>query len=127
MRDASRQLVETEIFNKIRSELNSTPFYSDLNKTTDLLAGYQSSRFPVYFDFEGNELTGATAAANAVFTVTCVLTQPDTTLWSPSGGTGAGELRWATIRIGFHQDPGQADTATIVANKRTFLVVNKGN
>jgi uncharacterized protein (TIGR02598 family) len=127
LNDATRQLVETEIFSKMNSELNATPFYSDAGRTTDLLASYQSSRFPVYFDYEGNEVPAAEAASRAIFTVRCVLAEPSSSIWSPAGSTGTGELRWATVRIGFHQDPGQADSETVIARKRTFLVVNKGS
>jgi uncharacterized protein (TIGR02598 family) len=107
LQDGSRQIVQSEIYNTLGSELAETDF-SDLN-------GYCSSsssnggRFPAYFDVEGVETSSSNVA---VYTAECVL-------------SGSGETRQATVRIGFHQDPLRADTATIKADKRTFLLANR--
>lgn len=111
VQDTGRQMIGTEIFNKIESELVSTPFYTDSTKTTDVLDGYLKSRYPLYFDTEGNELSGS-QAPGAVFTATCVLTD------LPSGTAEAGELRFVTVNIAVN---------THVEFSRTFLLANKGN
>jgi uncharacterized protein (TIGR02598 family) len=107
LQDATRQMIQSEIFDTVRSELTATSF-SDL----DSYCGNSgtSARFPIYFDAEGVE----TAKANAVFTAQCVL-------------TGTGELRQAMVRIGFHQDPGTTDIPTVKAEKQTFVLSNRGS
>lgn len=104
MHEASRQIVETEIFNSLGAELASTPF--------DELAAHRASRFPVYFDNEGNEST----ADKAIFTVQCTLAPPE---------MGDGELRRVTILIGYHRDP-LSGGASPNTSKRTFLLVDRG-
>lgn len=111
LHDASRQIVETAIFNEIGSELASTPF-ADSNtahSTPQDIDHYASFRCPVYYDVQGLETTSGT---NAVYTVQCVV-------------SGTGEMRQATVRIGFHKDPGTADTPTSRATQRTFFLTNR--
>lgn len=126
LQEAQRQLVETEIYNKIGAELRATTLYQDPSKAVNLLGTYcDSSRFPAYFDVEGNELSPAQATpSRAVFTVRCARGAPTADSWSPAGG---GELLYGTVRIGFHQDPRLADTATVKARQRTFLLSNHGS
>lgn len=110
LHDASRQIVETAIFNEIGSELGSTPF-ADTNSghsTPQDIDHYSASRCPVYYDTQGLETT----SANAIYTVRCVV-------------SGTGEMRQATVRIGFHKDPGTADSANFRATQRTFLLTNR--
>ena len=104
LQEANRQIVETEVFASLGAELSSTPFAT--------LDSYVTKRFPLYYDREGAELT---SSSNAVFTVRCDLKN--------SANPGAGDLRWATVSIGFHRDP--SDT-TVKADRRTFLLVNRG-
>lgn len=104
LQDANRQIVETEIYNTVGAELASTPF--------GRLGEYQTSRFPIYFDNEGIETA---SAGDAVFTVRCSLAAPE---------LGAGELRRATVAIGYRRDPDDAGTKP---SKRTFLLVNRGS
>lgn len=104
LQDANRQIVETEIFNTVGAELASTPF----TKLTD----YGTSRFPIYFDNEGTEVK---TSADSTFTVRCTLAAPE---------LGAGELRRATVAIGYRRDPDQSGTTK--SSKRTFLLVNRG-
>jgi len=110
LHDASRQIVETAIFNEIGSEMASTPF-SDTNSghsTPQDIDHYADFRCPVYYDTQGLETT----SANAIYTVQCVV-------------SGTGEMRQATVRIGFHKDPGQTDAAAYRATQRTFLLTNR--
>lgn len=104
LQEANRQIVETEVFASLGAELSSTPF------TT--LDSYVTKRFPLYYDREGGELKNS---SNAVFTVRCALTT--------STSSGAGDLRWATVSIGYHRDP---NDASVKADRRTFLLVNRG-
>lgn len=103
LQESGRQIVETEIFNNFDAELSSTPFAN--------LDTYVNERFPAYFDHEGNEVP----AAKAVFTVRCNLLAPS---------LGAGELRRASVLIGFNSDPSGAVKQMV--NKRTFLLANRG-
>lgn len=105
--DSNRQIVETEIFNAIGAELAATPF----GKVED----YVSTRFPVFYDAQGLEVP---AASGALFTVGCELAAPE---------LGAGELRRATVLIGYRQDPAQtAPAAPRSSVRRTCLLVNNG-
>ena len=142
MQDAGVQVAQAEIFAKIGAELTSTPMYGDpinhagndlLATFTDSTGGGSAKRFPAYFDQEGNEV--AAGSNNIIFTVKCVL-EPVGSLkykdiWTPiNTGSGVGELRWATVRIGYHKDPGTPVTTTPETEKgvtkRTFLVANRG-
>ncbi len=58
LQDSSRQIVETEIFNMVGAELDST--------ARSQLTNYQATRFPIYLDNEGEEQS---AASNAIFIV----------------------------------------------------------
>jgi uncharacterized protein (TIGR02598 family) len=107
LQDATRQMIQTEIFDTVRSELSATSF-SDLDSYCSNSG--TAARFPIYFDAEGVE----TAKANAIFTAQCVL-------------SGSGELRQATVRIGFHQDPGTSDSSAVKAEKQTFILSNRGS
>jgi uncharacterized protein (TIGR02598 family) len=104
LQDANRQIVQTEIYNTLGAELSSTPF--------DRLANYQSTRFPAYFDNEGNEV----ASGDSIFTVRCQLEPPEL----------GGELRRAMLMIGYRRDPSEAPANTASVSKRTFLLVDRG-
>ncbi len=104
LQEANRQIVETEVFASLGAELSSTPF------TT--LDTYVTKRFPLYYDREGAELK---SSSNAVFTVRCALTNP--------AGSGATDLKCATVSIGYHRDP---NDAAVKPDRRTFLLVNRG-
>jgi len=105
LQESNRQIVETEIYNTLGAELASTPF--------DRLTNYQASRFPVYFDNEGNEV----ASSNSVFTVRCQLAAPE---------LGDGELCRASLLIGFRRDPASTNGTLFKPSERTFLLVNRG-
>lgn len=105
LQDSSRQIVETEIFNMVGAELDST--------ARSQLTNYQGTRFPIYLDSEGEEQS---AASNAVFIVRC---------GSPVADANP-ELSRVTVAIGFHQDPG-ATNSSAKSSKRTFLLVNRGS
>jgi uncharacterized protein (TIGR02598 family) len=110
LHDAGRQIVETAIFNQIGNELACTPF-SDTgagHATPQDIDHYAGYRCPVYYDTQGLETTNT----NAIYTVRCVV-------------SGTGEIRQATVRIGFHKDPGTTDTAGLRATQRTFLLTNR--
>jgi len=102
LQEANRQIVETEIFNSLGAELASTKF--------DDVEAHVTSRFPMYFDNEGLELS---VAEGASFIVRCQALPLE----------GAGELRRTTVSIGFQRDP-----AATGANptRRTFLLVDRG-
>ncbi|MEZ0297399.1 MAG: Verru_Chthon cassette protein B [Candidatus Methylacidiphilales bacterium] len=102
LQEANRQIVETEIFNTVGSELSSTPF--------DQLSTYCSARFPVYFDNEGVETT---SVPNRVFTARYEIAAPE----------GAGELRRITVSVGYQHDPTETGYKP---TKRTFLIANRG-
>lgn len=106
LQEANRQIVETEIYNTLGAELASTPF--------DNLTNYQTTRFPAYFDNEGNETD---ASGDPVFTVRCDLADPE---------LGDGELYRASVLIGYRRDPGQTNASGPKPSKRTFLLVNRG-
>ncbi|MFV0338638.1 MAG: Verru_Chthon cassette protein B [Chthoniobacterales bacterium] len=93
----SRQLVETEIFGTLSAELYSTPF-SEISNHID-------TRFPVYFDGEGSEVSEANLSS---FTVECEV----------SSDPVNSELRRATFLIAGH--------AHTSASAQSILLVNKG-
>lgn len=104
LQESNRQIVETEIFNTVGAELSSTPF--------DQLTNYQTTRFPIYFNNEGTEVSSSN---NAIFYVRCN---------APVAESNA-ELNRVTVLIGYRRDPAQTNT-TAKASKRTFLLVNRG-
>ncbi len=104
LQDTNRQIVETEIFNTVGAEMSSTPFAS--------LDTYSANRFPRFLDNEGLEVA---QAEDAAFTVRCVVTN--------STGPGSGELRRATVSIGYRRDPNAPGAKT---TKRSFLLANRG-
>jgi hypothetical protein len=90
----------------VGAELAATPFAE--------MDAYQSANALMYFDVEGQRVE----AEEAVFFVRCDLSAPEfVTVDSPGG-----ELRRATVRIGFHQDPTNAQRPT----RRTILLGNRG-
>lgn len=103
LQEANRQIVETEVFSTVGAELASTPF--------DKLTNYQATRFPIYLNNEGIEVTNS---ADAIFTVRCA---------EPVAETG-GELNRVAVSIGFRRDPAQTNGAGKIT-KRTFLFVNR--
>ena len=106
LHDASRQIVETEIFNTVGAELAATPFTN--------MDAYQASNALQYFDVEGQKV----ASDKAVFLVRCDLAAAEFVTADNTNG----ELRRATVRIGFHQDPTNAQKPT----RRTILLGNRG-
>lgn len=103
LQGANRQIVETEIFNTVGAELSSTAF----TNLTDYVSG-ANKRFPMYFDNEGIEVA---SGEPWIFVVNCTLANPE---------LGAGELRRATVSIGYKRE------ADPKPSKRTFLLVNRG-
>jgi uncharacterized protein (TIGR02598 family) len=107
VQSANRQIVETEVFNRIWSEVNTTPF-------TDLSSSATPFSSPLYFNVEGEELasTGQVPPVGAIYIVRCSLLNATTsaTLGSTSppidgsNTTGAG-LTLAQVQIGYHVDP----------------------
>lgn len=106
LHDAGRQIVETEIFNTVGAELAATPFTN--------MDGYQSSNALTYFDVEGQRVE----ADQAVFHVRCDLGPAEFVTADSTNG----ELRRATVRIGFRQDPTNAQKPS----RRTILLGNRG-
>lgn len=106
LQEANRQIVETEIYNTLGAELASTAF--------NRLSNYQTSRFPAYFDNEGNEVARADAS---IFTVRCNLAPPE---------LGNGELCRASLFIGYRCDPAETNSSSPKPSKRTFLLVDRG-
>jgi uncharacterized protein (TIGR02598 family) len=104
VQDASRQIVETEVFNAVGAELKSTNF--------DDLDNYVTKNFPRYYDNDGIRTTSDLS----VYTVQCELTTAE--LGTP------GQLRRAIVSVGFHKDP---NTAPNEASKRAFLLVDRGD
>ncbi len=106
LHDAGRQVVETEIFNTVGAELAATPFTN--------MDAYQASNALVYYDVEGQKV----AEDKAVFHVRCDLAAAEfVTAENPFG-----ELRRATVSIGFHRDPTNAQKPV----KQTVLLGNRG-
>lgn len=103
LRDAGRQIVETEIFQTIGAETASTPYSQ--------LGAYQATRFPLYLDNEGLEVSSAT---EAVFVVRC----------DPPVTEAGGETTRLTVKIGQNKDPGQTNATGRTAT-RSFLLVNR--
>ena len=142
MQEAGRQIAETEIFNRLGAELSSTPLYDAPVPSSDVLSSYVSgnvatgwtARFPAYFDIEGNEVKQS-GASNIVFTVQCKVTTPDPGTWAaynsdntvnPPPTFTSYEMRYATLSIGFHQDPNATTPNPNLVRKRVFLLANKG-
>lgn len=110
LQSASRQIVETEIYNAYGAELAATPF----SQLTNYVNG---TNFPAYFDNEGNK----TDSGKAVFTVRCSL--------EGFGSTNAGlnsELSRAIMRVGYHYDPAGANDGGSKVSRRAFILVNSG-
>jgi uncharacterized protein (TIGR02598 family) len=123
--DANRQIVETEIYNTLGSELHSTPFanlssYAQTQSTNNLgVTVSGTARYPVYFDNDGVELTGSTGA---IYTAECVLSSTSS---APEVSVN-NQAQRATILIGFHFDPFGTSPSGVQPDQRTFLLVNGG-
>lgn len=104
LQESNRQIVETEIFNTVGAELSSTPF--------DQLTNYQTTRFPIYFNNEGTEIS---TSNNAIFIVRCNAPVVESNT----------ELNRVTVLVGYRRDPALTNT-TAKASKRSFLLVNRG-
>jgi uncharacterized protein (TIGR02598 family) len=120
---ASKQTVETEIFNELWSEFNTTPFAS-LSGSNQPLFNSTTASNPFWFDLNGGQLT---SNANAIYFVRCTPVNSTTTVPVVDGtGVSAG-LNLAEIQIGFHVDPasvlpGKTDPRV---STRTFLLVKR--
>ena len=116
MQDANRQIVESEIFNTLGSEISSTKFGEPPPHTNDLDAYVTSTRFPMYFDNEGLPVTDP---AKAVFTVRCAL--------APAAASDlSGQIKRVIVSIGYHKDPDKLSDADAFKRQRTFVVADRG-
>jgi uncharacterized protein (TIGR02598 family) len=102
MLDSQKKLIKTEIYSLLEAELSSTPF-GDLDR-------FVADRFPLYFDNEGNEVSGA---ADAIFIVRCRL----------SAAQPLPNMRRAIFSVGRNTDP---DTNPQNASRRGILLVDQG-
>ena len=110
---ANQQMTQTEIFNQIWSEVNTTP-YGNISSYSRLMPGI------TYYDSNGTE----TNQASAVFTVVC--SQPPMTLSTASGGSYAtNELTAVKVQIGYHVDPTSVTATDGRVASRTFLVARR--
>ncbi len=133
MQTASQQTIETEIFNEMWSEFNTTPF-SDLSATSSTTTLFNStSTNPYWFDNSGQQLSSATGA---IYQVRCTLVNSSTYsaagAVSPAvdGGTAASGqssayLNFVKIQIGYHVDPQTASATDPRVFSRTFLLVKR--
>ncbi len=109
---ANQQVTQTEIYNEIWSEVNTTPYGN--------IATYPRLAAASYFDGNGDQTT----QASAIFTVVC--SQPAMTLGNASGGSiTANELSAVKVQIGFHVDPTTVSATDPRVSSRTFLIVRR--
>ena len=113
IQNADQQVTQTEIFNQIWSEVNTTP-YGNISTYPRLAVG------ATYYDRNGEETTKAAA----VYIVVC--SQPTVTLPSASGGAYASnELNAIKVQIGTHVDPTTASANDPRVASRTFVVARR--
>lgn len=105
LQESNRQIVETEIFNTVGAELSGTPFGQ--------LTNYQATRFPIYFNNEGTEVS---TSNNAIFIVRCAV---------PVVDSSNSDLSRLLISIGYRRDP-DITNANFKPSKRAFLLANRG-
>jgi uncharacterized protein (TIGR02598 family) len=140
-RSANQQIIETEIFNRLSSEFNTTPFYSLQNTSNGVSPLFPTSTSAIYyyFDDEGQDITPSGSnpppPSGTVYIARCTLvnSQTQTTLEStvppvdggasPSGAS----LTFIQVQIGFHYDPanvasGKTDPRVIT---RSLLVAKR--
>ena len=152
IQNATSQIVQTEIFNRIWLEVNTLEFYQ--------LPNYQRLKggaFPdaslnssglTYFDKDGTELGGTTAlnttaaAGSAVYKVYCTLAVTSggpysTTLYPPidglgmttntivAGSSGGAGLNLLKVQIGFHVDPSTATAGDSRVATRSFVIAKR--
>jgi uncharacterized protein (TIGR02598 family) len=114
IRTANQQVVKTEIYNQIWSELSSTSFYNIVNNNYPRLQG--NANDPTYYDNNGNE----TNSSSAIFIVRCTMPQtPALAL------TNANEMTAVEVQIGYHVDPQTAVANDPRVSSRTFTVVRR--
>jgi uncharacterized protein (TIGR02598 family) len=137
----NQQVIETEIFNQLWLQFNTTPF-SSLQSANDGVAPLfptAQSTIYYYYDGDGQQLvtsgSSSAAPANAVYLVRVALSNsqttptPETTVPQVDGGlsvTGP-SLTFIRVQIGFHFDPSNlpaGKTDTRVAT-RTFLIAKR--
>jgi uncharacterized protein (TIGR02598 family) len=141
VQDASRQVAENEIFNRLWSQFNTTPFSSLQNWNGSVSPIFMSPTTPLayYYDAEGQDITpsqsGAAAPEGAVYIARCALensqTNPtlSTTVPMVDGGSNASgaSLTFVKVQIGFHFDPvnlqqGRSDYRVVTRN---FLLAKR--
>ena len=138
---ATQQIVETEIFNSLWGQFNTTPFYSLQNTNNGISPVFAnpSTAIYYYYDRDGENITpsGAnpTAPAATVYTARCTLVNSqtvsslETTLPSVDGGQSPSgpSLTFVQVQIGFHYDPANLTSGKTDARvtTRTFLLAKR--
>jgi uncharacterized protein (TIGR02598 family) len=137
----SQQVIETEIFNQLWLQFNTTPFYSLQNANDGVAPIFPSAQSPVYYYYDGDGqqivVSGSNPGkpSNAVYLVRVALSNsqtsptPETTVPLVDGGlsTTGPSLTFIRVQIGFHFDPANVPagkTDTRVAT-RTFLMAKR--
>ncbi len=144
---ANQNVVQSEIFNKIQLELNSTPYYQlpayyrfSGGSTTRINGTTAGGTGLSYFNQEGEELPTAT---NAIYTVLCTLnttssqpTSPPVDGYGMSGspghamavggaaGANGAQLAIVSVQIGFHFTPTVGSTDPRIAT-RSFVIAKR--
>jgi uncharacterized protein (TIGR02598 family) len=134
MQTASQQTIETEIFNEMWSEFNTTPF-SDLSPSSSQPTNLFNSTAatPFWFDPSGDQLS---TQAGAIYQVRCTLVNssnysaagavlPAVDGGTPASGTSSAYLNFVKIQIGYHVDPQTASPTDPRVVSRTFLLVKR--
>jgi uncharacterized protein (TIGR02598 family) len=130
---ATQQTIETEIFNELWADFNTTPFSSlgtAAAPTSPLVNATATS--PFWFDANGDQLS---SSAGAVYDVRCSLVNsastpaPAATVPAVDGGSGtigsSPYLNFVKIQIGYHIDPLTASATDPRVITRTLLLVKR--
>jgi uncharacterized protein (TIGR02598 family) len=137
IQNATTQVTETEIFNRVWSQFNTTPYYNLQNGTTPLFTT-SSSTVCYYYDQEGQDITpsGSNPAApgTTVYTVRCSLgySQNDQNLagtiptYANGTSTTSPAATFIQVQIGSHIDPANAlSPSDPRVTTRTFLIAKR--
>jgi uncharacterized protein (TIGR02598 family) len=141
IQNANQQVIETEIFNRVWSTFNTTPFYSLQNAQNGATAVFANASTPLYYyyDSDGADVTpstsGAPAPANAIYTVRISLKNTQTTAsltaTTPTVDGGASvtgpSLTFIQVQIGYHYDPASVAAGTTDPRvvTRSFLLAKR--
>ncbi|MEJ0001496.1 MAG: hypothetical protein WDO13_21610 [Verrucomicrobiota bacterium] len=137
IQNASKQVAETEIFNRLWSQFNTTPFFSLQNASGDIapLFATPTTALAFYYDGDGQDITSlgtnGGAPSGTTYTARCTISNstingslPATLPTVDGNNTSGPSLTFLKVQIGFHFDPA-TNANDVRVTTRTFLLAKR--